>query len=272
MKKPEGMVEGVRGGRGVIVAAPRNEETQITIVPPTTTTSTTTNLTVAVAATGRELALVPARNSVELETIMQNVVADNSRNQYNTRYVGFVLWLYKNPDHQSLLLSELFEDLKNIDGDGGNGKIIRSTIKVAIKEMNRYDSKSCPIKLENLTFAIFAGYLLSLRPNKKKKKRRKRRRQTVKQEIEGEESSASCVKETSEEEWYLSKLVYGSSRSTLMHLYREYGATMSDRFQNELANIMRVMKQNVEKQKENLGAKVNEGKIPMSFHVYEKLC
>jgi len=107
---------------------------------------------------------------------MQNVVADNSRNQYDARCVGFLRWLYNNPDHQSLLLPELLEDLKKIDGAGGNGKTIRSRIKVAIKGMNQHDNKSCPIKLENLIFSIFTEYSLSLRPKKKKKKHQKRRR------------------------------------------------------------------------------------------------
>ena len=77
-----------RGGRVVIEAASRNKETQFTIAPPPTTTiPTISNLTVAVAATGRDPDFVPARNSVELETIMQNAVVYNSRNQYNTRCV-----------------------------------------------------------------------------------------------------------------------------------------------------------------------------------------
>jgi len=76
----------------IIIAAPRNEDAQTTIVPPK-------NLTVAVAATEKEFALVPMQNSVELEAITQNVVADNSRDQYDTRAVGLVLWLYKNPLH-----------------------------------------------------------------------------------------------------------------------------------------------------------------------------
>ena len=74
------------------------------------------------------------------------------------------------------MLPELLEDLKKIDGVGGNGKITRSTIKVDIKEINQHDSKSYPIKLENLSFDIFTEYLLSLRPKKTKKKRQKRRR------------------------------------------------------------------------------------------------
>ena len=127
------------------------------------------------------------------------------------------------------------------------GKITRSAIKVAIKGMNQHDSKSCPTKLENLTFVIFTEYLLSLRPKKTKKKRQKRRRQTVEQESEVEESSALSVEETSEEEQYLRKLTYGSSRSALMQLYRGCGVLIPDRFHNELATFMRVMKRNVAK-------------------------
>jgi len=57
-----------------------------------------------------------------------------------------------------------------------------------------------------------------------------------------------------------------------MHLYRGCDALMPDRFQNKLANFMRGVKRKVEKQKERLGTKADEGGIPMSFHVYETLC
>ena len=54
---PEGVVEGGRGGKGLIVTALQNKEIQITVAPPPpTTTPTTTNLTVEVSVTGRELA------------------------------------------------------------------------------------------------------------------------------------------------------------------------------------------------------------------------
>ena len=46
---------------------------------------------------------------------------------------------------------------------------------------------------------------------------------------------------------------------------------MPDPFQNELANFMRGMKRKVTKQKEDLRAKVDEGKSAMSFQVYELL-
>ena len=61
-----------------IVVAPK--EKPVTVVPPK-------NLAIAAAATGTQLALVPARNSLELETIMQNVVAEISRDQYDTRAI-----------------------------------------------------------------------------------------------------------------------------------------------------------------------------------------
>ena len=162
---------------------------------------------------------------------MQNVVADNSRDQYDTRAVGLVLWLYKDPLYRSLLLPELLEDLDKImDGDGGGNKNLRSTIKVAIKGMNRHDNNSCSIKLENLTFNCFTEYLLSLRPKKKKKKRRKRKRTGVVNEAESGGESELSIGLESERKKYLGKSMYGSSRSALMHLYRGCGAKMSDTF------------------------------------------
>lgn len=80
------------------------------------------------------------------------MVTDNSRNQYYTRSVGFVIWLYKNPQHISLLLPELLENV-NVMMEAEN-KIVRSTIKVDIKGMNRHDSNSYPIKVKNPRFNI----------------------------------------------------------------------------------------------------------------------
>jgi len=56
-----------------------------------------------------------------------------------------------------------------------------------------------------------------------------------------------------------------------MHLYHGCGAKMSDRFQNELANVMRGMKRKVVKQKENLVPKADEGKY-RCLSMYTKNC
>ena len=57
-----------------------------------------------------------------------------------------------------------------------------------------------------------------------------------------------------------------------MHLYRGCGATMNEGFKTDLANFMRGIKRKVVNQKQDLGTKADEGKSPMSFQVYEKLC
>lgn len=128
-------------------------------------------------ATGRNLVLVPARNSsTEIEMIMQNVVADNSRYQQDTKLVGFVLLLYKNPDHRLLLLLALLEDLDEIMYVDGNKYATRSILKVAIQGIIWHTSNSwCPIKLEYLSLATFTKALLSVPPKKKREKRKKRR-------------------------------------------------------------------------------------------------
>ena len=219
--------------------------------------------------TSQAIVLAPIRDSRALEVIMNNVVADTSRDQYNTRAVGFVLWCYE--QHTSLVDSELVEKLNAVEGIMKQ----RLAVKVAMKELNRHDINSCPIKLKKLTFQIFSEYLLSLKPKKKKKKRRRKQKR-----IGGRDGSASDNEESEEEDttaecnsgMYLSKSSYGSARSALMHLYRGCGAVMEEAFKTDLANFMRGIKRKVAKQKQDMGTKADEGKSPMSFQVYEKLC
>ena len=221
-------------------------------------------------STSQAIIPAPIRDSRALEIIMNNVVADTSRDQYNTRAVGFVLWCY---EHHILLVDpELVEKLNVVEGFRNQ----RLAVKVAMEKLNRHDINSCPILLHKLTFQIFSEYLSSLKAKRKKKKRRRKRKR-----IGERDGSASDNEESEQEEetipesdspTYLSKSSYGSARSALMHLYRGYGAVMEQSFKTDLANFMRGIKRKVAKQKQDMGTKADEGKKPMSFQVYEKLC
>jgi len=120
--------------------------------------------------TSQAIVLALIRDSRALEVIMNNVVADTSRDQYNTRAVGFILWCYE--QHTSLVDSELVEKLNAVEGIMKQ----RLAVKVAMEELNRHAINSCAIKLNKLTFQIFSEYLLSLKPKKKKKKKKRRRK------------------------------------------------------------------------------------------------
>ena len=140
------------------------------------TNETTSQAIVQVSAsdeipTSQAIVLAPIRDSRALEVIMNNVVADTSRDQYNTRAVGFVLWCYE--QHTSLVESELVEELNAVEGI----KKQRLAVKVAMEKLNRHDINSCPVQLHKLTFQIFSEYLLSLKPKKKGTKRRQKQKQ-----------------------------------------------------------------------------------------------
>ena len=159
-------------------AAPSIPQHQL-MLPSGTQASTRNIVTVpacqAIVPITPAIVLAPVRDSAALEAIMSNVVAETSRNQYNTKAVGFVLWCYKN--HPLLMDSELAIKLDEVMVEGEDELhrhtvLYRKIIKVAIEEMNRHDINSCPIILSSLTFHIFSEYLLSLKPRIKKKKKR----------------------------------------------------------------------------------------------------
>ena len=104
--------------------------------------------------------------------------------------------------------------------------------------------KNCPILLENVTFGILSEYLVS------------KTNQT---------EGAADVRTTK----LLSKLRYERSRSVVLFLYKEVFITVDGGIQSKLCCFISGLKIIVDNKK---GFSLVEGKIKMSFKVYEKLC
>ena len=82
---------------------------------------------------------------------------------------------------------------------------------------------------------------------------------------DGAQSDTDGSDRAEEEERYLSKSTYGSSRSALVHLYRSCGAVMPDDFREDMANFIRGIKRKVATQKQATGIRAEEGKAVMPF-------
>ena len=243
------------------------------------------------------LTMALAQNE-ELEKIMKGVVADSSGDQYTTRNLKFILWVYDHPSHKNIIVPCLLDTMNGAQEDLDAKRItatqhkmaVRLVVKTCLTQMVRTDPSTCPIKLQNLNFTIFSEYLMSLKRVKVKKKRKRKRRVVPavpnlriggapndgvgNGEEDGNESASSSEGSdvAAPEQQFLSKSTYGSVRSALVHMYRSCGAVVPDDFQNDLALFMAGMKRKVAKQKEKNGVRAEEGKAVMPLACYKKLC
>jgi hypothetical protein len=95
-----------------------------------------------------------------------------------------------------------------------------------------------PIVLSLLTVEMFVNFLLSMRP-------------------EGE---------------FLSKSTYGGYRSALLDLFRDCQFEQPPDFKTELKRAYSGLKRKAQQYKAATGARLGEGKKPLSFALYKKLC
>jgi hypothetical protein len=95
-----------------------------------------------------------------------------------------------------------------------------------------------PIDLSELTVQDFVTFLLSLRP----------------------------------EDAFLSKSSYGTYRSGLFNQFRESGKVITDEFERDLEQSFAGLKRESQRFKAKNGGKLGEGKNPLPFPLYRKLC
>ena len=168
----------------------------------------------------------------EIEYIMNNIIADKSKNRYLCENVKLVLYFFDTDDHAERLLNEQFrEELQNaVDSNttiAKKNKAKREVVKKWIC-LVRKDTDNCPILLEDLTFTDVSRYMTS-----RKKK----------------DSS------------YLSRSTYDGIRSALAHLYRCAGKEMHETLKKDLKQLMGGIKRAVAKHKKDNGESLIEGKM-----------
>jgi len=99
---------------------------------------------------------------------------------------------------------------------------------------------SRPIKIELITFTHFSRYL-----------------------------SYRKQKETGH---FLSSSSYDGMRTSLVHLFRLGNMELPRDFFKELGTLMGGLKRSVAREKQDLGLKLTEGKVPLTFVQYQALC
>ena len=193
-------------------------------------------------------ALIPyqGRPTHAVEQIMKRVVADKSNTSYRNNNIILMLWLYDNEEMREEVLRDWMVDRLNratssdeaTNATRRGRPAVRAECRKAIDNINKAD-QNCPILLNKLTFNVFSHYITT-RKNKK-----------------GE---------------YLSKAGYGQIRSSLKHLYRMSGETMSEEYEKDLSQLMSGLKRTVAAEKGVSGRDLDEGKKGMSFEVYKRMC
>ena len=115
----------------------------------------------------------------------------------------------------------------------------RNVKKAIFRELEKASLSYRPIDLERLTPRVFLHHLLKLTKSIEKKE-------------------------------YLKS--YGGHRSALMMLFNDCGATRTELFNQELTKVMKGLKNTSAIFRGAQGARLTEGKDPLPFVVYQKIC
>lgn len=180
--------------------------------------------------------------TTEVLQIMKRVVASRSEKRYSTENTTFIFWINRNDHFRELLLEEWFLtklDIAELNDAGKRSQPnMRKVCKEALAETNK-SANNCPIILPSLTFNILSHYLTTRRNSS---------------------------------DGYLSPSSYNGIRSALTHIYRMSGQKMPDILKEELKHFMAGMKRTVASDRRANGRRLEEGKKPMTYEVYSKLC
>ena len=179
--------------------------------------------------------------------VMRSSISPESYDKYMGQNINFMLWLYNNDELcEDILHDWMIEKLhaakREDDSSDATKKSLtnqRKACKEAIDGIRKGDSSTFPLIIQRLTFNVFSHYL------------------TTKKKKDGS---------------YLSKSHYGSLRSSFVYLFTLCGESIDPKFEKDLSQFMSGMKRKSAKQKAESGESLDEGKKPMSFDVYKKMC
>jgi len=186
---------------------------------------------------------VPQTLENDVQNVMDMIVSENSKAAYNNANIKFLVWLYHHPDSTRFLKPDVIPSLQMAHlrdlalGADNKGRNMQKAAKLAILSTRSLDS--CPIKVDLITFDIFAQYVVS------------RRR---------------------DDNTFLSKSTYEGMRSALMHLFRSCSVAPASDLCDRLTQLIGGMKRTVARQRQENGDRLETGKSPLSFSAYKFLC
>ena len=182
--------------------------------------------------------------AAHVDAVTAAVTTAKVRKTYRNHLVRFVLFLYNMTCNSSEV------DDRSIEGENSDEESEEEGIpkedfdiwnfkKSIIRELEKAPPLYRPIDIDRLTPRVFLHHLRKLTKSIEKKE-------------------------------YLKS--YGGHRSALMMLFNDCGATRTELFNQELTKVMKGLKNKSAIFRGAQGARLTEGKDPLPFVVYQKIC
>lgn len=168
------------------------------------------------------------------DNLIRNPVGQSTVTSYNYQNALYVLYLYEND--RTLLTDTAVLALDQVVADSTTLTVAAKAKKLREKAKELVSGSSCPVKLAELSATKFLQYLLSLKL------------------ADGSPLSAHS---------------YGSKRAALFHLYRSFRISQSDIFQSELKTALLGLKRQINRERQENGARLESGMEPMSMGLYK---
>lgn len=177
----------------------------------------------------------------DIKKVMDTVVIENSRESYNNTNIKLLEYLFKgNSPLLAGFASQAYINAERLDH--AQAKATNVNLRKAMKDSLKYcvSYETCPILLKDMTFEVFAKYLVSRRNIKNGR--------------------------------YLSTTYYEKMRSSLMHLFRTADLIIDEQFYANLSVLMAGMKRTVAREHQASGEDASNTKAPMTLKAYKKMC
>ncbi|EGZ18442.1 hypothetical protein PHYSODRAFT_415190, partial [Phytophthora sojae] len=172
----------------------------------------------------------------QVQAVKHNVIGQKTVKTYVRGICRYVAWLYKN--QRNVLSDACLGALQDDDFDP-NELEMTSLKQSSIADFMTENPGVSPINYDQHRADDFEQFLLSLRNRS------------------GYKPDQS---------------VYDSMRSSLFHLYRGYGRSMTPEFAADLTVFFKGLKRTVARRNHDAGVKLTEGEEPMSFSLLRSLC
>jgi hypothetical protein len=194
------------------------------------------------------------RNEITLETLRDNIVADNTSKAYIGDLATLLMWI--NDNEPEWLTPHGRRELSALTPEESEGpRRFRSRVITVVKDLLRNSDSNPIVFLQLVTAPRYMEYIFQLQ-NKKR---------------------PNC---------YLSKSSYGNQRSALVHLFRMHNRLgMQQDMKNELGGMFnsffrritkfpnrRLRNNNLENDDDGNAGPSQEGKVALSIELYRSIC
>ena len=181
-----------------------------------------------------------------VESIENNNVAVQTKDQYNSTIFGFVMWLYNNrATFEGYLRPEVVTQIQGVlfnttmTPKQRKKKLRWNVVDGWCKKMSRQRPENCPIDMSKVDYDCVSAYM---------------------------------VQKTTAGDRLMSKGTYCGIRSSIIYLYTMSNLSPPPSFCEKMCTLMKGFKRTIVQEKVQSGETLEEGKEVMSFACYKLLC